>query len=424
MKENIGFVGLGKLGLPVAMAINSRGYYVSGYDINPAVSDYISDKKIPYQEEHMDELFKDHTVDFKSMEEVVNNSDIVFVPVQTPHDPLYEGTTRIPDTRVDFNYESLVAAIKAISEIVDQSGKDKIVVIISTVLPGTIEKYIKPVLSKNIKLCYNPFFIAMGTTIKDFLNPEFILLGVDDEDAANKVISFYSNIHNKRVFKTTVKNAELIKVSYNTFIGMKIVYANTLMEICHKTGCDVDQVIDAISLADERLISPKYLRGGMGDGGGCHPRDNIAMSWLAKKLDLSHDFFDDLMAAREDQTEWLADLCLSYNLPVVILGKSFKPETNIQTGSPSILLYNILKEKIEVDIFDPIADGEEIYRKEISEKINPENSYVYFVGTQHRVFNDFEFNSNSVVIDPFRYIQETEYHRENNIKIVNIGKGL
>ena len=189
MKENIGFVGLGKLGLPVAMAINSRGYYVSGYDINPAVSDYISDKKIPYQEEHMDELFKDHTVDFKSMEEVVNNSDIVFVPVQTPHDPLYEGTTRIPDTRVDFNYESLVAAIKAISEIVDQSGKDKIVVIISTVLPGTIEKYIKPVLSKNIKLCYNPFFIAMGTTIKDFLNPEFILLGVDDEDAANKVVT-------------------------------------------------------------------------------------------------------------------------------------------------------------------------------------------------------------------------------------------
>jgi UDPglucose 6-dehydrogenase len=130
------------------------------------------------------------------------------------------------------------------------------------------------------------------------------------------------------------------------------------------------------------------------------------------------------MTARENQTEWLADLCLSYKLPVVILGKSFKPETNIQTGSPSILLYNILKEKIEVDIFDPIADGEEIYRKEISERINPEISYVYFVGTQHRVFNEFKFNSNSVVIDPFRYIQETEYHRENNIKIVNIGKSL
>ena len=106
------------------------------------------------------------------------------------------------------------------------------------------------------------------------------------------------------------------------------------------------------------------------------------------------------------------------------MGKSFKPETNIQTGSPSILLYNILKEKTDVDIFDPIADGEDVYSKEISEKINTETSYVYFIGTQHRVFNDFKFNPNSVVIDPFRYIRETEYHKSNNIKLVNIGKGL
>ena len=404
MKEKIGFIGLGKLGLPVAMAISSKGYNVSGYDINPNVENYINDKKIPYQEVKMDELFEKFTVEFSDFKSVVNNSDIVFVPVQTPHDHLYEGITRIPETRVDFNYDALVSALSDISKIVEENGEDKIVVIISTVLPGTIEKYIKPILSDKIKLCYNPFFIAMGTTINDFLNPEFVLLGVDDESAAEKVIDFYSTIHNKKVFSTSVKNAELVKVAYNTFIGMKIVYANTMMEICQKTGCDVDQIIDAISLSDQRLISGKYLRGGMGDGGGCHPRDNIAMSWLSRKLNLSHDFFNDLMVAREDQTEWLAEECIKYNKRIYILGKSFKPETNITTGSPSILLYNILRERTnDVNMLDPHIDGKDRFENEFN-SIEGEN--VFFIGTQHDLFRSLKFPKNSIVIDPFRYMPD------------------
>ena len=95
---------------------------------------------------------------------------------------------------------------------------------------------------------------------------------------------------------------------------MKIVYANVMMEICHKLAgtMNVDAVTDAMKLATNRLVSPKYLSAGMGDGGGCHPRDNIAMSWLARKLDLSYDFFDSLMSAREKQTEWLGELMLKY----------------------------------------------------------------------------------------------------------------
>lgn len=419
---NVGFIGLGKLGLPVALAIESKGHKVTGYDINDNVKTYIENRKIPYQELYVDDLLQKTNIEFLSTKEVISKSDIIFVPVQTPHDPMFEGITRIPEERVDFNYDALVSAMKSISQEVDQQEDDKIVVIISTVLPGTVEKYIKPILSKKIKLCYNPFFIAMGTTIKDFLNPEFILLGVDDEDAAKKVEDFYSTLHSKKVFRTAVKNAELIKVSYNTFIGMKIAFANTIMEISHKVGANVDDVIDAISLADERLISTKYLRGGMGDGGGCHPRDNIAMSWIAKELDLSHDFFEDLMMTREHQTEWLAELCLEHKLPIVILGKSFKPETNITTGSPSILLYNILKEKTDVNIYDPIVDGLEIFNSQTEKLRNDDEPTLYFVGTQHNVFKDYPFNKNSVVIDPFRYITETSHILDNNIKLINIGK--
>lgn len=409
---NIGFIGLGKLGLPVALAIESKGHSVCGFDINPSVEEYIKNRKIPYKEVHAEDLLANTKIEFTNISAVVDKSDIIFVPVQTPHDPLYEGCTRLPETRVDFDYTALVAAIKNLSQEIDKIGTNKIVVIISTVLPGTIEKYIKPVLSKNIKLCYNPFFIAMGTTINDFLNPEFVLFGVDDDAAANYVEAFYATLHNKKVFRTSIKNAELIKVAYNTYIGMKIVYANTMMEICHKIGADVGSVIDAICLANERLISGKYLRGGMGDGGGCHPRDNIAMSWLSKTLDLSHDYFEDLMLAREHQTEWLADLCESYGKKIYILGKSFKPETNIQTGSPAILLYNILKERsADVKISDPHTDDN---FAEFWETIEVDS--VIFLATKHEAFKQLKYPAGCIIIDPFRYMPKIA-----GVQVVKIG---
>ncbi len=144
-------------------------------------------------------------------------------------------------------------------------------IIISTVLPGTIEREIMPIIKDNdkFKLCYNPFFIAMGTTVNDFINPEFVLFGVYDTWAAKTVKIFIKQFTIKPFYKTDIINAELIKVCYNTFIGMKIVFSNTIMEICHKNGGDVDQVIGGIKLATDRIISTKYLSGGMGDGGGC-----------------------------------------------------------------------------------------------------------------------------------------------------------
>lgn len=401
----IGFIGLGKLGLPVALAINSKGHDVIGTDIDDKIEKYIINKKIPYKELYVDELFKKSTLKFANFKTVIEKSDIIFVAIQTPHEKLFEGISRLPKKRKDFEYNYLINALKQISDYVDSLNEEKIVIIISTVLPGSIEKYIKPILSSKIKLCYNPFFIAMGTTVKDFLNPEFVLLGVEDPKISNIVKSFYSTIHNKTIYETTIKNAELIKVCYNTFIGMKIVFANTLMEICHKTGCNVDGVIKAISLANERLISSKYLNGGMGDGGGCHPRDNIAMSWLSRQLNLSHDFFEDLMIARENQTEWLAELCLKTNKKnICILGKSFKPESNIETGSPSILLFNILKEKTDkIYIIDPVIDGEINFKKYFD---TFDNDTVFFIGTKHSFFEKLKFPDKSTVIDPFRFLKK------------------
>ena len=405
----IGFLGLGKLGLPCALAVESRGHEVLGFDISERVLGNIRERVIPYREEGAPEAMQKSRLRIADVAALVAESDIVFVPIQTPHDSRYEGISRLPEERVDFDYSHLTAGMKTLTAEIAAQKKDTIVVVISTVLPGTIEREIRPLLNPHVKLCYNPFFIAMGTTMEDFLHPEFVLMGVDDEAAAETLKKFYATIHPAPVFATDIASAELAKVAYNTFISMKIAFINTMMEICHKTDANIDAISDSIALATKRIVSPSYLRGGMGDGGGCHPRDNIALSWLARKHGLSYDFFESLMLAREKQTEWLADLMMEHDLPKVILGKSFKPESDITVGSPALLLQALLKERgVECAMWDPFVDGGD------SPDFPPS---VFLAGTRHASFAKMKFPKGSVVIDPWRYIGDQE-----GVRIIRVGE--
>ena len=408
----VGFLGLGKLGLPCALAIDSAGHDVYGFDLNPEVEKILKDKVLPYREEGADDLLQNHNIIYTDIPNVVKNSDIIFVPIQTPHSPRYEGVTRLPKDKVDFDYTWLIDGMGTLSTEIEKNGENKVVIIISTVLPGTIRRNIKPLLGKHTKLCYNPFFIAMGTTIKDFISPEFVLFGVDDVDAYEKAKKFYSTIHSKPIYKCTIEEAELIKVTYNTYITMKICLANTVMEVSHKLdNIDCDNVMKGLFLANERLMSPKYLIGGMGDGGGCHPRDNIALSWLSDKLDLSYNWYENLMLCRENQTDWLSDLIIQHtqDLPIVILGKTFKKETNLTVGSPSVLLKNILEERgYAVYMFDPYIDFQETPPLDIPA--------LFFIGTNHDLFIDYKFPKGSIVIDPWRFLSKQE-----DVKLVSVG---
>lgn len=402
----IGFVGLGKLGLPVALAIEQKGHEVVGWDAVESVRANIEKRILPYKEIGAQTLLENSKI---KLTQDFTDCEIIFMAIQTPHDSRFEGTTRIPEDRADFDYTYLKQAVKEISE---NQKTPAHLVLISTVLPGTVEREIKPLLSPIFNFVYNPFFIAMGTVIPDFLNPEFVLLGADKNKNVTLIYNFYKSIHDRPIIEMPIRDAELTKVAYNTFIGMKIVFANTLMEICHLNGGNVDNVIGAIKKADRRLISPAYLNAGMGDGGGCHPRDNIAMSHIARGLGLSHNFFDDLMMAREQQTEFLANLVIEESkkrgLPITILGKSFKPETNIQTGSPALLLGNILKEKgIE---FSHVGEDDVFENRKA----------VYFIATKHEYIADFasKLPSNSVVIDPFGYAVQYK----NGVEIIHVGR--
>jgi UDPglucose 6-dehydrogenase len=236
----IGFLGLGKLGLPCALAIDMKGHDVIGYDINPNV---LQKDHVPYREAGpngepsiLPILQKSRLRFAKTVRQVVEESDIIFVPIQTPHEERYEGTTRLPEERKDFIYRWLVDGIRELSDEIAAVGQDKIVVIISTVLPGTMRKHIFPILNKHVKICYNPFFIAMGTTMKDFLCPEFVLLGVRDEEAAKRVEEFYKTVISAPVYRTSIENAEAIKVAYNTYISMKITFQHVDGDLPQDSG--------------------------------------------------------------------------------------------------------------------------------------------------------------------------------------------
>lgn len=415
----IGFIGLGKLGLPVALAINAKGHEVMGYDLNPAVKGYLSERAIPFKEEGIEPLLETHTVQMTDdIRNVVDWADIVFIAVQTPHEPRFEGATRLPEDRADFDYAYLTEAVAEVSKWCLYYKKHTTVVVISTCLPGTYNRRIKNLLNEYVHYVYNPFFIAMGTVVHDFLNPEFVLLGGEwdrkrliwSQKPWDKIDDFYRTIHDKKLFPTDITTAEGIKVFYNTFITMKTVLANTYGEMAHKLGMNVDDIYAALSLATDRIISPKYLKAGMGDGGGCHPRDNIALSDTAKRVGLSHNIFEDLMKAREDHAEWLASLIIEASVKhkiydIAILGRAFKPETNIETGSPAVLVANILREK-----------GIEFTHEEDVEF--PNKPYVIFLGTQHaRYFAGYNYPAQSVVIDPFGELPESE-----DITVVRIGR--
>ena len=402
----VGFIGTGKLGLPVSLVYASKGHELYCYDTNPEYysenvkqpSAYLfEEEKDPENNGSLRVWLEDKTLNFKwtSLQEIADVCDIVFLAVQTPHNPKYEGNSRLPKDRVDFDYSYLKTAVKGISEV---CKKPLPVVIISTVLPGTIRREIIPIMSSNIRLCYNPYFIAMGTVAHDCLHPEIILLGNHDEQTSKLVTEFYKSICDAPVFSTTIENAELIKVSYNTIITSKTVIGNTIMELCnHLPNTDCDEVLRALSMCNQRIISPSYYRGGMGDGGGCHPRDNIALSWLSQKCGMKYDFYESIMLAREKQCEFLAD-CIEQErrnsgLPVCLLGKAFKPNTGITTGSSAVLLGTILEERSIPYIFhDPHSATNEL----------PTEPHVFFVSCAHDKFTSYRLPANSVLIDPHR----------------------
>ena len=324
---NISFIGLGKLGLPCAEKIAEKGHNVVGYDIAPVTSDLVKT--------------------FPTIQEAVANTDIVFVAVPTPHDPMYDG--REPAHHLppkDFDY-TIVKEV--LTECNKHMNKKQLLVLISTVLPGTVRREFVHLIP-NTRFVYNPYLIAMGTVARDMVNPEMVMIGTEDGEEtgdARELIEFYKTIMENypRYVVGTWDECECIKVFYNTFISAKIGLVNMIQDVAQRQGnIDVDVVTDALAHSDHRIMSPMYMKAGMGDGGACHPRDNIALRYMAQELDLGYDLFAEIMRARDIQAENMAKEILKHGKKIMFTSDSYKPGVDYKEGSYSLLVQHYVKE--------------------------------------------------------------------------------
>jgi UDPglucose 6-dehydrogenase len=401
MRKKVAMIGVGKLGEPCAEAMNHY-HDVVGYDILPRTPTF------PMKQ---------------TVAEAIEGRDLIFIASPTPHHVKYDG--REPTSHLDNKDFDYTIVKEILNEINKSVNKKQLVILISTVLPGTVRKELEPLIT-NARFVYNPYLIAMGTVGWDFLNPEMIMIGTDDGSKtgdAKKVIDFYKTMmqNNPRYIVGTWDECECIKVFYNTFISTKLSLVNMIQDVAEKQGnINVDVVTEALAESDQRIMGPKYMTAGMGDGGACHPRDNIALRYMAENLKLNYDLFDAVMKAREVQAENLAKKLVSYGNPIIIVGKAYKPNVKYIDGSYSILVgYYVKKHGQKLYYHDPLCgeNGPETdgpYTYLIAH--DPETSFLLSKRPTEGEDITIKWQPNSIIVDPWRKIGSQE-----NCKIIHYG---
>jgi UDPglucose 6-dehydrogenase len=397
--SKIGFIGIGKLGLDCAEVMAEK-HEVWGYDIYPRTS---------------------NTVKVCGIEELVDNAEWIFIAVPTPHAEGYDGS--VPSSHMtpkDFGHDAVLSAIDNINKYAKTSKK---IVLISTVLPGTTRKHFFPRLDAKHQFLYNPYLIAMGSVKWDMVNPEMIMIGTEDGNPnalAGELRALYDTVmqNNPRYEIGTWDECEAIKIFYNTFISAKVGLVNMIQDFALKIGnINVDVVTNALARSTMRIMGPKYMTAGMGDAGACHPRDNIALRWLAQEYDIGYDLFDTVMHAREIQAKnlalFLVEQANKFNLPIVIHGKAYKPDVPYCIGSYSTLVgYYVKSAGRSVVYVDPLADDP----TEVVKEVHGPAVYLWahdrqityeYTGEQDKTQPYCLIAHGSVIVDPWRKLEST-----------------
>ncbi len=399
---NIAFIGTGKLGLPCAEEIAKAGHSITGYDVAKVKSDLVDIKD--------------------TIAEAVKFAKIVFVAVPTPHDPSYDG--RAPTAHLepkDFSYDIVKDVLRECDRVMNPA---QMIVLISTVLPGTVRRELQPLVT-HTRFVYNPYLIAMGSVAWDFRNPEMVMIGTEDGDEsgdAKELVNFYKTVieNDPRYVVGTWDECECIKVFYNTFISTKIGLANMIQDVAMKQGnINVDVVTTALAESTKRIMGPQYMTAGMGDGGACHPRDNIALRFMAQELGLGYDIFDAIMNAREIQARNLAEFLVAqakeYDLPILIHGVAYKPDVPYKDGSYSLLVAHYCKELGYYPILvDPCTHPQRGPFKAVALLAHNANITYKYISEQTQDLYCLLMEG-SIVVDPWR-----QYH-DDRYKVIHYG---
>jgi UDPglucose 6-dehydrogenase len=357
---DLSVIGLGKLGSPMVACFAAKGHRVIGVDLNERFVRLLNEGKPPVSEPGLEELLKQSGGRLRAttdIAEAVAHSDITFMIVPTPSEP--NGA---------FSLKYVLAAAKSIGQALKQKAGYHLVVLTSTVMPGSTGAQLLPALEsasgkrcgKDFGLCYSPEFISLGSVIRDFLNPDFLLIGESDPHAGELLASVAKGVCDNQppVARMSFANAELTKLALNTYVTTKISYANMLAQLCERMeGGNVDAITSALGL-DSR-IGPKYLKGSLGYGGPCFPRDNIALATLARELNVPAPLPEATDRINQLQVPRLQGYVMAHlpvNGRVGILGVSYKPQTNVIEKAQGLeLAQALLAERVPVFVYDPCA---------------------------------------------------------------------
>jgi len=360
MSMKVAVIGLGKLGICTAACIASKKHKVYGFDANPEFMEKFRNKENPISETGLDELLEkswDNLIFAESIEEAVKNTDIALIVVPTPS---------MADGR--FTNEYLHNVLDVIGNAIKDKDSFYIIDVVSTVMPRSsvdqfvpkLEKLSGKKCGKDFGLIYNPEFIALGSVVKNFLNPDMVLIGASDEKSAQTTKKLYEEVvDNKPQFNImSLTSAEIAKLSLNCYVTMKISFANELADICENIeGADIDSITSA--LGGDTRIGAKYLKAGLGFGGPCFPRDNKAFQSFAEEFGIDTHLSPQVVKVNDRVVERVVGAFKKAEAPnkkVAVLGMSYKTGTHIIEESQSVdIAVELADAGYDVYVHDPMA---------------------------------------------------------------------
>src|SRR5215217_6195811 len=351
----VSIFGLGYVGCVSSACLGDSGHEVIGVDMNPVKVQIINDGRSPVAEPGVDDLIGRAVKEQRlraTMDplEAVRETDISLVCV---------GTPGRPNGSLDLTY--VKGACKQIGMALEAKSQFHIVAIRSTMLPGTIEETVIPTLEvfsgkkagRDFGVAINPEFLREGTSITDFHNPPFTLIGAADEDTADRVRRLYAHL-TAPVMTVGIKEAEMVKYVCNCFHGLKVTFANEVGVLCKAFGIDSHEVMRLFCLDTKLNLSPYYLKPGFAFGGSCLPKDLRAITHHARAVDVPTDLLSAALESNEKQVMRAYDMIRSAgSRSVGVLGLAFKSGTDDLRESPMVSVVEMLIGKgFSLSIYD------------------------------------------------------------------------
>ena len=351
----ISILGLGYVGCVSAACLSKDGHEVIGVDINESKVAIINDGKSPIIEPGLEELIQSGkkagllsaTTDIKK---ALLNTDVSLICVGTPSRP--NGSLELQNVK---------AISHEIGGILSEKNGPHCIVFRSTVLPGTTRTVVIPILEEqsgkkahvDFEVYFNPEFLREGSSIKDFYDPPYTIIGGHASGGSSAVKSLYDSI-SAPLEVTTYEVAETVKYICNVFHGLKVAFGNEVGQICKGIGIDSHQVMDLFTRDTKLNISPAYLKPGFAFGGSCLPKDLRAILYKSKELDLSTPLLSSVMESNQKHIQKAVDLIISKGKKKIgMLGLSFKEGTDDLRESPTVTLIETLIGKgYQIKIYD------------------------------------------------------------------------